>query len=184
MEYNTTREPLIIAEYGRNIQNLIKKAIETEDREKRNKIAKAIINLMGHFNPHLRDINDFKHKLWDHLFIMSNFQLDVDSPFEKPSAENFISKPEKLKYPSNNIKFKTYGKLIELIIDKVAEIEDGAKKDMLIKLISNHLKRNYTTHNKEQVLDNVINEHIEILSKGKIKINKQKDSEAIDNNNL
>ncbi|MDP4267005.1 MAG: DUF4290 domain-containing protein [Bacteroidota bacterium] len=186
MEYNTTRDRLIIPEYGRNIQNLIKNAVLIEDREKRNKMARAIISVMGHLNPHLRDVNDFKHKLWDHLFIMSDFKLDVDSPFEKPTPQSFQTKPQKVPYPVNNIKFKSYGKLIEFIIDKIAEMEDGPKKEALIGLIFNYLKRNYTNYNREFVIDNVINEHIKILSDGKINLLAKEeiiDTETDSNNN-
>jgi hypothetical protein len=112
MEYNTSRDKLNISEYGRNIQKMIEFTMSVEDREKRNQLAKTIIAVMGQLNPHLRDVTDFKHKLWDHLFIMSDFKLDVDSPFPIPSPETLKNKPERIKYPSNHILFRYYGRNI------------------------------------------------------------------------
>ncbi|NCU33475.1 MAG: DUF4290 domain-containing protein, partial [Candidatus Moranbacteria bacterium] len=129
MEYNTQRSKMSISEYGRNIQKMIEGLQLIEDREKRNQQARAIIQVMGQLNPHLRDVNDFKHKLWDHLFIMSDFKLDVDSPYPIPSAEILERKPEKLKYAENHIKFKHYGRHIERIIEKACEMEEGEERD-------------------------------------------------------
>ena len=123
MEYNTSLPHLIIPEYGRNVQKMVQSIIKIEDREKRNHQAKAIIEVMGNLNPHLRDVTDFKHKLWDHLFIMSEFELDVDSPYGKPSKESFEEKPEKVTYSTNNIKFRHYGKILLEIIEHVIDLE-------------------------------------------------------------
>ncbi len=141
-----------------------------ESREKRNQLAKATIQVMGQLNPHLRDINDFKHKLWDHLFIMSNFELEVDSPYPIPSEETLKRKPEKLKYPSNHIKFRHYGRHIEEMIAKASEYEEGEEKQVLIKTIANHLKKSYLTWNRDSVSDEEIASHLEILSEGKLKL--------------
>ncbi len=168
MEYNTSRSKMNISEYGRNIQNMIEYIMTIEDREKRNQLARATINVMGQLNPHLRDVNDFKHKLWDHLFIMSDFKLDVDSPYPIPSREILERKPERLDYSSNNITFKHYGRHIERIIEKACELEDGQAKDILIKLIANHLKKSYLTWNRDAVTDEEIAEHLKILSGGKL----------------
>ena len=100
LEYNTQREKLIISEYGRHIQKMVEFAVSLEDKEKRQKTSESIINLMGELNPHLRDVEDFKHKLWDHLFIISDFKLDVDSPFPKPKIEDLFKKPDPLNYPN------------------------------------------------------------------------------------
>lgn len=141
-----------------------------ESREKRNQLAKATIQVMGQLNPHLRDINDFKHKLWDHLFIMSNFELDVDSPYPVPSEETLSRKPDKLKYPSNHIKIRHYGRHIEEMIAKASEYEDGEEKQVLVKMIANHLKKSYLTWNRDSVTDEEIASHLELLSGGKLKL--------------
>lgn len=159
-----------ISEYGRNIQKMIEQIMAVEDREKRNQMARATINVMGQLNPHLRDVNDFKHKLWDHLFIMSDFKLDVDSPYPIPSRETLTRKPEPLSYSSNNIRFMHYGRYIEQIIEKACEMEDGTVKDALVKLIANHLKKSYLTWNRDAVNDEEIAEHLNLLSKGRLKL--------------
>jgi len=160
-----------ISEYGRNIQKMIEYIMTVDDREKRNKLAKATINIMGQLNPHLRDVTDFKHKLWDHLFIMSDFKLDVDSLYPKPSPEILSRKPEKLKYAGNDIIFKHYGRNLERMIAKATEFEEGEEKDALITLIANHMKKCYLTWNRESVNDSEISEHLSILSDGKLKLN-------------
>lgn len=171
MEYNTSRSKMSISEYGRNIQKMIEYTATIEDKEKRNRLAKAIINVMGQLNPHLRDVNDFKHKLWDHLFIMSDFKLEVDSPYPIPSRDILEVKPEKLSYPHKNIKYKHYGKNIELMIVKAIEMEESDEKNILIKMIANQMKKSYIAWNKESVTDETIFEHLEKLSNGKLKIN-------------
>ena len=173
MEYNTTREILPITEYGRNIKKMIDYTITVEDSERRNKLAKAIVNVMSQLNPQMRDNNEFKHKLWDHLFILSCFKLDVNSPFPKPSMDSIESKPEKISYPSFNILFKHYGRNIEQIIQKAIEMEDGTQKDALIKTIANHLKKSYLNWNRDSVTDEVIAEHLEMLSGGKLKLGEE-----------
>jgi hypothetical protein len=182
MEYNTTRSKMNISEYGRNIQKMIEHIMTFEDREKRNHLARATINVMGQLNPHLRDVNDFKHKLWDHLFIMSDFKLDVDSPYPIPSRETLTRKPEPLSYSSNSITFKHYGRHIEQIIEKACEIEEGQVKDTLVKLVANHLKKSYLTWNRDAVTDDEIAEHLNILSNGKLKL--QEDIKLSDTNDI
>jgi hypothetical protein len=171
MEYNTSRSKMSISEYGRNIQKMIEYIMSFEDREKRNQLARATINVMGQLNPHLRDVNDFKHKLWDHLFIMSDFKLDVDSPYPIPSANILTKKPEQLEYSHNNISFKHYGRHIERIIEKACELEDGPEKNALIKLIANHMKKSYLTWNRDAVTDEEIASHLSMLSKGRLQLN-------------
>ncbi len=170
MEYNSSRDKMVISEYGRNIHKMIDHIKSVKDREKRNQLARATINVMGQLNPHLRDVNDFKHKLWDHLFIMSDFDLDVDSPYPLPSRESFTRKPEPLKYATNNVTFKHYGRHIERIIEKACEIEDGFMKETLVNLIANHLKKSYLTWNRDAVTDEEIAEHLSILSDGKLNL--------------
>lgn len=156
MEYNTQLPHLEIPEYGRNIQVMIDHCITIEDRDERNKCARAIIQIMGQLNPHLRDIADFTHKLWDHLFLISKFKLDVDSPYPRPSAETFTTKPLIVPYPASKIKYKHYGKTIERIIDVAKTYEEGPEKKELTRLIANHLKKSYVNWNKDSVTDDII----------------------------
>ncbi|HFX17610.1 MAG TPA: DUF4290 domain-containing protein [Flavobacteriales bacterium] len=171
--YNTDREPLIIPEYGRYIHEMVAYLKTIEDRDKRNKNALAVINLLGRQNPHLRDVPDFQHKLWDHLFIMAGFDLDVDSPFPKPSPEKLKATPEKLPYPKKGYQFRFYGHIIKKMIDEAVKWEEGELKDKLIQTIANHMKKNYLTWNKDSVSDDVIFEHLRILSDGQINLNSQ-----------
>ncbi len=166
MEYNSSRPHLIIPEYGRNIQKMIGYALTIEDREERNRIAKAIVTVMGQLNPHLRDVTDFKHKLWDHLFFISDFKLDVDSPYPIPSAETMYRKPNKVAYPSNQIKFKHYGKTVEVMIEKAKLMEEGDMKDAFIATLANFMKMAYINWNRDSVSDELIIEHLRMLSGG------------------
>lgn len=170
MEYNTQRELMPIPEYGRNIQKMIEFTVAIEDREKRNKAANVIIGIMGQMNPHLRDYDDFKHKLWDHLFIISDFKLDVDSPYPKPAPDTLTAKPEKIPYPVSKIKFKHYGKNIEAIIEEIIKLEDGEKKDAMIERIANFMKMSYLSWNRDSVSDELILEHLKELSDGKLQL--------------
>lgn len=156
MEYNTQLPHLQIPEYGRNIQIMIDHCITIEDRDERNRCARAIIQIMGQLNPHLRDIADFTHKLWDHLFVISKFRLDVDSPYPRPNAETFTTKPKTVPYPANKIRYKHYGKTIERIIDVAKTYDEGPEKRELSRLIANHLKKSYVNWNKDSVTDDVI----------------------------
>ncbi|MFC2081286.1 DUF4290 domain-containing protein, partial [Bacteroidota bacterium] len=155
---------------GRNIQKMVEYTVQIEDREARNKAAQAIIAIMGNLNPHLRDVSDFKHKLWDHLFIISNFELDIDSPYEKPTPEILFEKPKPVPYSEYNIKYKHYGKIIELLIKEASGFEEGPEKDALVKLIANHMKKCYLTWNREVVSDDVIFQDLKKLSGGTIEV--------------
>jgi hypothetical protein len=156
MEYNTQLPHLQIPEYGRNIQVMIEHCVTIEDRDERNKCAKAIIQIMGQLNPHLRDIADYTHKLWDHLFLISKFKLDVDSPYPRPTPETFTTKPKNVPYPASKIRYKHYGKTIERIIDVAKTYDEGPEKKELTRLIANHLKKSYVNWNKDSVTDDVI----------------------------
>jgi hypothetical protein len=168
LEYNSERQHLIIPEYGRHLQKLIDQATAIEDRSERNKVAKYIIQVMGSLNPHLRDVPDFQHKLWDQIFIMSNFRLDVDSPYPIPSREVLQLRPEILKYPQNFPKYRFYGNNIKYMIDVANKWDDGEMKSALVKVIANHMKKSYLSWNKDTVKDDVIFEHLYELSGGKI----------------
>lgn len=168
LEYNTEREHLIIPEYGRHIQKMVDHAISLEDKEERNKVTKSIIAVMGNLNPHLRDVPDFQHKLWDQLFIISDFKLDADSPYPKPSREELAERPEPLEYPQNFPKYRFYGNNIKRMIDVANSWEAGDKKDGLVLTIANHMKKCFLNWNKDTVEDDVIFNHLFELSDGSI----------------
>ena len=170
LEYNTERNKLIIPEYGRHFQKMVDYALSIEDREKRNKIANSIICTMGNLQPHLRDVADFQHKLWDQLFIMSDFELDVDSPFEIPSKELLNQRPEPLPYPQNFPKYRYYGNNIKRMIDVAVKWEKGEMRSGLELAIANHMKKSYINWNKETVDDEVIFIHLNELSEGSINL--------------
>jgi len=170
LEYNTEREHLIIPEYGRHIQKMIQYAKERPTKEERNKVAKAIISVMGNLQPHLRDVPDFQHKLWDQLFIMSNFELDADSPYPTPSKDELYARPEALNYPQNHPKYRFYGNNIKTMIDVANTWEEGDLKEALIYTIANHMKKCFLNWNKDTVEDEVIFEHLRELSGGKINL--------------
>jgi len=183
LEYNTEREHLIIPEYGRHIQKMINHAKSQENKEERNNLAKAIISVMGNLQPHLRDVADFQHKLWDQLFIMSNFELDVDSPFDKPIKEELQARPEPLGYPQNHPKYRFYGNNIKTMIDVAITWEDNELKEALILNIANHMKKCFLNWNKDTVEDDVIFNHLYELSNKKIDL-KSSPIELTDANNL
>jgi hypothetical protein len=170
MEYNTQRNKLVISEYGRNVQKMIEYASSIEDRDERTKTANAIVKIMGQLNPQFRDAEDYNNTLWDHLFIISDFNLDVDSPYPVPEKETLKLKPERLAYPQHNIKYKHYGKTSELIIDDIVKRDDGPEKDLLIKMLCNFMKMAYTNWNRDSVSDEQIFNNVRDLSKGKISI--------------
>ena len=175
LEYNTVREDLIIPEYGRHIQKMINYASTRETKEERNKLANSIISVMGNLQPHLRDVADFQHKLWDQLFIMSDFKLDADSPFEKPSKEILNAKPEPLSYPQNFPKYRFYGNNIKIMIDEAVKWDSGEMKDALVLTIANHMKKCFLNWNKDSVKDQVIFDHLYELSDTKIDIRDSKE---------
>ena len=176
LEYNTIREDLIIPEYGRHIQKMIHHASSQKSKDERNKIAKSIISVMGNLQPHLRDVSDFQHKLWDQLFIMSDFKLDVDSPFEKPKKEELLAKPDPLSYPQNFPKYRFYGNNIKIMIDEAVKWDSGDKKDALVYIIANHMKKCFLNWNKDSVEDQVIFDHLYELSNSKIDLRNSKET--------
>ena len=168
IEYNTERPKLIIPEYGRHIQKMVDQVVAIEDKEERNKMAKSIIAVMGNLNPHLRDVPDFQPMLWDQLFIISDFKLDVDSPFPIPTREELAERPEPLGYPQNYPKYRFYGNNIKRMIDVAVGWEEGDKKEGLVMTIANHMKKCFLNWNKDTVEDTVIFNHLFELSEGKI----------------
>ncbi len=168
LQYNNEREHLIIPEYGRHIQKMVNHAISIEDREERNKVAKAIIGVMGNLQPHLRDVPDFQHKLWDQLFIISKFQLEVDSPYPVLTQEEIQQRPDPMDYPQSHPKYRFYGNNITRMINVANSWEEGDLKQALIYTVANHMKKCFLNWNKDTVEDDVIFEHLFELSDGKI----------------
>ncbi len=170
LEYNAERPHLIIPEYGRHLQKLIDLAVAIVDDFERNKAAKYIIQVMGSLNPHLRDVPDFQHKLWDQLFIMSDFKLVADSPYPIPTRDVINMKPERLAYPQKNPKYRFYGNNIKYMVEVANKWEEGEMKSALVKVIANHMKKSYLSWNKDTVTDAVIFEHLFELSEGSINL--------------
>jgi hypothetical protein len=168
-DYNTSRKKLALPEYGRNVHNMVDLILDMEDRDRRNQASQAIIDVMGNLNPYLRDIPDFKHKLWDHLAIMADFKLDIDYPYSPPSRDILMEKPHKVPYCQRDIKFRHYGHTMELMIRKAMELEDGNEKDILVSQLANHMKKSYLTWNRDSVEDEKILEDLSIMSKRLLK---------------
>jgi hypothetical protein len=169
-DYNTTRSDLILAEYGRNVQNMVKYIIDLPTKEERNKYAQAVIDLMGFLNPHLRDVADFKHKLWDHLHIISDYKIDVDSPYPKPTPEAALVKPAHIGYPQQKIRYKHYGKTVEKLIEKTIEEENPERKAAMVQGVANFMKMAYVQWNKDNVSDEVIFKNLRELSDGNLEL--------------
>jgi hypothetical protein len=168
MEYNTTRGKLILPEYGRNVQNMIAHAMEIEDSEIRNKAAVAIIEVMGQLNPHLRDVDDYRHKLWTHLFVMSDFMLDVESPYEIPKPEVLNEKPQIMEYPKGKIRFGHYGNYTQKILENAKNTVDSGEKEYLKKTMANFMKKQFLAYNNDAVENKVIADQLKELSKGEL----------------
>jgi len=170
MEYPTLEGKLKMPEYGRNIQQMVEHALAIEDREERTRCVKTIINIMGNMFPYLRDVNDFKHKLWDHVAIMSDFKLDIDFPYEILLEENLYTRPDTIAYKKSRIKYMHYGRTLEEMIEKVGEYPEGDERNELIRLIANQMKKCFLTWNKELVDDKKIFDDLRELSHGKIDV--------------
>ncbi len=183
LQYNTERNLLAIPEYGRHIHKMIQQVMAEQDKEQRNKQAQAIIGIMGNLNPHLRDVADFQHKLWDQLFIMSDFELDVNAPFPKPDPEVLAAPPTPLEYPQSYPKYRFYGNNIKGMIDVLVGWEEGELKQALTYVIANHMKKCFLNWNKDTVEDQVIFNHLAELSDGKIVI-KAEDEPLTNSENL
>lgn len=164
MEYNTSRDQLIFREYGRNVQKIIQYAVTIEDAEKKTQIVDAIIRLMGQMHPHLRNIEDFRHKLWDHLFIMSDFKLDVESPYPTPTKETVKLEKVTVPYPSNKIKFRHYGKNVENLIEKAVGMEDPDQQKAFAKVIAHYMKMVYASWNRDGANDDHIKADLKRMS--------------------
>lgn len=170
MKYSQ-RTDLILPEYGRNIQQMVKHAVSIEDRAERTRCAKTIIDIMGNMFPYLRDVEGFKFKLWDHLAIMSDFQLDIDYPFEVVKPTTLQQKPERIPYNTSGIRYMHYGRLLQSLIEKTEQYPESPRRDELIDLMANHMKKSYLTWNKEVVDDRKIFDDLRQLSHGNIDMN-------------
>jgi hypothetical protein len=171
MEYNTTRSHLIMKEYGRHIHKMVEHVIKIEDRETRQKTANYVIELMGFLNPHLKNVEDFRHKLWDHLFLISDFKLDVDSPYPIPTRETLKAKPQQLRYPKRYPKFNHLGKNIEVVIDKALREENPEKKQGFANAIAYYMKLTYSNWHKELVHDDNIQTELSSITDGRLEFN-------------
>ncbi|MDL2220949.1 DUF4290 domain-containing protein [Parabacteroides sp. OttesenSCG-928-N08] len=173
MKYNTEEKKLILPEYGRNIQNMVDYCVAIEDRAERKRCADTIINIMGNMFPHLRDVNDFKHILWDHLAIMAEFKLDIDYPYEIIKKDDLHQRPPRIPYNNSRIRYRHYGKTMELMIRKATELGEGKERDQLIKMLANHMKKSFLTWNKESVDDRKIFKDLDELSEGHIVLDEE-----------
>lgn len=171
MEYNTTRNHLSIREYGRHIQKMVDHILTIEDRKKRQEQAHVVIELMGFLNPHLKNVEDFRHKLWDHLFLISDFKLDVDSPYPIPTRETLKAKPERLHYPKRYPRYNHLGKNIEVVIDKALSEENPDKKQGFANAIAYYMKLSYNNWHKENVQDDTIQSELSAITKGELEFN-------------
>ncbi len=168
MEYNTTRNHLIIPEYGRNVQKMVDHLLTIEDRDKRSKFAAGIVELMGTLNPSLKTIEDYKHKLWDHLHQIAGFKLDVDSPYPAPSEEQMMRRPDPLPYPQTKIKVRHFGKNVNMLIEKAVEEKDDEKRQNLTQLIGYYMKLAYINWHREPVHDDMIRNELSAMTEGKL----------------
>ena len=147
MEYNTQLTKLILPEYGRNIHNMVNYCVKLEDKEERTQCAYSLIDIMGNMFPHLRNVNDFKHILWDHLAIMSDFKLDIDYPYEIIKKEELIAHPNKIEYSRPTMKYRHYGKTLERMIDVAVDMPEGEEKEQFLHLLISQMKKSYTQWN-------------------------------------
>ncbi|WP_338157908.1 DUF4290 domain-containing protein [uncultured Phocaeicola sp.] len=170
MKYNTQQRRLPLPEYGRSVQNMVDHALTIEDRAERQRCANTIVNIMGGMFPHLRDVADFKQKLWDHLAIMADFKLDIDYPVEIVKKESLEIKPQRIPYSQHDIRFRHYGRFVQDMIKLAVDYQAGEERNQLIRMIANHMKRDYLNWNKDGVEDQKILDDLCELSGGKIKL--------------
>lgn len=187
MEYNTSRPRMIIPEYGRNVQRMVDYLLTIENREDRNKQAKNLIAIIANLNPQVYEVDeDPEHKLWDHLYIMSDFKLDVDSPFPPPAPESLMEKPKPVEYPKTTRRYRHYGNITRSMVDYAKTLEEGEEKQALIESIGNVMKKNYLVWNKDNVEDDVILNNLKDLSEGALNtegVSLSEKRELVQNNN-
>ena len=174
MKYNTQEKTLPMPEYGRAVQKMVDHAITIEDRAERQRCANTIIAVMGNMFPQLRDVAEFKHKLWDHLAVMADFKLDIDYPYELVDPATLHPTPERLSYPKGGIRYRHYGRCLEQMIKKACDMTEGEERDELLRLIAAQMKKEYILWNKDNVEDNKIVEDIREYSNGQICLSEEK----------
>lgn len=184
MNYNTSRNPLVFKEYGRNVQRMIEHITSIDNPEKKSELADAIIDLLGQMNPHLKNVDDFKHKLWDHLFMMSDYKLEVaNAPYPVPPRLEDVPPPKHIGYPKNRIKLRQYGKNVESLIEKAKDFEDPEKKKAFTEVIGNYMKLVYQNWNKENVNDQIIMEDIQKLSGNQLELTEDSNLDTLAKSN-
>ncbi len=169
MEYATQKEALVLAEYGRHVQDMVKHAMTIQDRTKRNEASETIVQIMTQLNPSYKGSDELQQKLWDDLYIISDFKLDIDAPYPKPTPRSEIT-AEKVHYPDQNFKFKHYGKIIEALIEAALKIENEEEQQELIQQIANLMKRSYLNYNRDSVNEEMIVDQLTSMSAGKLKL--------------
>jgi len=170
MDYNTQREKLIMPEYGRYVQKLLQQVKSIPDRERRSEQARAVVNAMGNLNPHMRDMNDFKHKLWDHAFVISDFELDIDAPYPAPTSESFSLPPQKIALEDKPLKVNYYGRNNQNLVEALAQYPPGQERDEMVMSLAYYMRKQYLIWNKESVSDQTIFNDIAMLSQGCLKV--------------
>lgn len=167
MQYHTQKEPLILAEYGRHIQDMVNHTMSLTDKEERNKAAKAVVQVMSQLNPSYKENDELQHKLWDDLHVMSNYQLDVDAPYPMPERKETIV-PEKIDYPDQKFSYKHYGKIIDGLIEGARAMEDAEEKKALTEMIANLMKKSYLNYNRDSVNDEMLADQLKKMSEGEL----------------
>lgn len=167
-EYNTTREKLKLPEYGRLVQNMVEYALTITDRTERQAYAQAIVDVMAGLNPKMKDVDDYQHKIWDHLAYISDYKLDIDYPFEITEHRGAATKPERLSYPKSEIRFRHYGRLIEKAISELKDMTDEEEKKTLTRLVANRMKRNLADWKGDGVQDAKVARDIAYYTEGKV----------------
>ncbi len=169
-DYNTQRKRMSLPEYGRNVQKMIDHIKTIEDRDERNRAARTVIQIMGNLNTQLRDYVDIKHKLWDHLTIISQFELDIDAPFPAPEKEKLLEKPNQVEYKSGEAKYLHYGRVVELMLEEAVKMPEGEEREYLVFLIANQMKKSASAWNRGNISDQVIFKDLIALSKNQVSI--------------
>lgn len=182
-EYNSTRDKLQLKEYGRHVQKIIASCMDTKDAEQRNRFAKEIVTLMGQINPQLRNQEDFRHKLWDHLYAISDYKLKVDAPFELASKEEVMKRPEPLDYPQSEIKHRHYGKYMEQLVAQAIETDNPEKREWLMSLIGNFMKLVYQNWSKESINDEIVKNDLRTISDGQLQLGDEVDINSLSRSN-
>lgn len=177
---STFKQELLLREYGRNVQNIVAYILTIEDRTQRSRMAQLLVNLMARLNPSVREVADSTQKLWNHLYVMSDGKLDVDSPFPLSAMEYLNEKPQKVHYPVDQPTYKHYGRNVELLIERAVQVEDRQERDNAIISLGKLMKMLYRTYNKESITDEIILNNIRELSGGKLDM----DLAFIEKNNL